>query len=150
MLFDPKALHGNPFQLNPVHFKRLATRNMVSAEWESVGPLFELDGTDLWFCYTPEDQWTDQEELVESIKSEWDEKVGDRRQEIVIIGIDMDKEKIKQALDSCLLTDEEFNLGEEKWKEFEDPYGPWTIDEMEEEEEEDEEEGQEEEAGEEK
>ncbi len=33
----------------------------------------------------------------------WDKKVGDRRQEIVFIGIDLDTEKLQKLLDACLV-----------------------------------------------
>merc|ERR1712037_860121 len=41
----------------------------------------------------------------------------DRRQEIVFIGHRMKKDNIQELMDQCLLTDEEFALGPEKWKE---------------------------------
>ena len=41
------------------------------------------------------------------IESGWDKKFGDRKNEIVFIGQDMDEELIKSDLDSCLSTEDE-------------------------------------------
>merc|ERR1719316_720834 len=40
----------------------------------------------------------------------------DRRQELVFIGINMDKDKILETLDEALLTDEEFVPGPVSWR----------------------------------
>ena len=37
----------------------------------------------------------------------WDDQHGDRQQEIVFIGTELDRERVTAAMDSCLLTDEE-------------------------------------------
>lgn len=39
----------------------------------------------------------------------------------------MDKEAILSLLESCLLSDEEMDLGPEGWEEFEDPFEHWEI-----------------------
>jgi hypothetical protein len=61
---------------------------------------------------------------------------GDRCQEIVWIGINMDQPALRGMLDACLLTDEEMEAGPEGWAEFEDPLPPWDLLEIEEGEEE--------------
>ena len=47
--------------------------------------------------------------------TEWEYK--DRRQEIVFIGHGMKVEAIRKLLDDCLLTDEEMEMGPDKWGE---------------------------------
>jgi hypothetical protein len=52
---------------------------------------------------------------------------GDRCQELVWIGINMDEAGIRAMLDSCLLTDGELALGAEAWAaHIEDPLPPWV------------------------
>ena len=48
------------------------------------------------------------EPTLSKIMKDFQEPYGDRRQEIVFIGIGMDREFIEKALDEALLTDEEF------------------------------------------
>ena len=70
--------------------------------------MFSLAGTQRtiypegdWWSAVKKEEWPEGTE--ELLKPIWDEKIGDRRQEFVIIGKDMDKEKITEALDKCLV-----------------------------------------------
>jgi hypothetical protein len=45
----------------------------------------------------------------------------------VIIGIDLNKEKITEELNSCLLTEKELKLKPAKWEDFEDPFEDWEC-----------------------
>ena len=44
------------------------------------------------------------------IEKDWDKKFGDRKNEIVFIGQDMDQDHIISDLNLCLLSDEELNI----------------------------------------
>ena len=50
----------------------------------------------------------------QQIESDWDIKFGDRKNEIVFIGQDMDEEILRSLLDACLATTEEINSS--KWE----------------------------------
>jgi G3E family GTPase len=51
----------------------------------------------------------------------------DARQEIVLIGMRMDQAELKACFDACLLNDDEMTLDEAAWKQFEDPFPPWGV-----------------------
>ncbi len=56
------------------------------------------------------------------VAGRWSGGPGDRRQQIVIIGRGIDEVALRQALDGCLLTDDELALGSESWRGFSDPF----------------------------
>ena len=49
----------------------------------------------------------------------------DARQEIVLIGIRMNREELTACFDACLLTDAEMATGETGWRELDDPFPVW-------------------------
>ena len=57
----------------------------------------------------------------------WHEEVGDCRQELVFIGIGMDEASIRNSLQACLLTDEEYAAGIEAWQNLQDPFPNWDL-----------------------
>ena len=108
--------------------RRIATRNEYTAEWCSAGNIYSIGPDSLWFAELPEEEWPDNDPQFEKdMKRDWE--YGDRRQEIVIIGVKMNESDVKKTLDSCLLTDEEFQQGPEAWKSFEDKWGDWDLEE---------------------
>jgi hypothetical protein len=60
-------------------------------------------GTTTLLNHVPTDRWSDDPYWEQSLKKNWNEIYGDRRQEIVFIGTDMDKADIRSRLDACLV-----------------------------------------------
>ena len=60
-----------------------------------------------WWCEVSKQMWGEtKEEKKDSedfIKRFWDEKVGDKRNQLVFISQDLDKEEIIKTLDKCLI-----------------------------------------------
>ncbi|KAG7878151.1 hypothetical protein KL937_004299 [Ogataea polymorpha] len=127
----------------------IASRYIVRGEWSHAGTMLTLKGGMPWFAVSRE-FWPEDPKAVEMILQDFQGAHGDRRQEIVMIGLSIDKEQITKALDSALLTDEEMerfdgivknangllDIEKKLNKAFEDPFEPWLMLENEEEEEE--------------
>lgn len=83
----------------------------------------------MWWAETPREEWpNDDAELIAELEELWDETWGDRRQELVIIGQDLDEATVTKALDTCLLTDKEMQGGPAAWSNLPDPFGSWDHD----------------------
>lgn len=103
----------------------LATRNDEVGYYSMAGKNCRLEFAGKWLAATPKDDWPDDPVEVERVLNRWDQDWGDRTQEIVLIGIDLDKEKVIASLQQCLLTDAEMKQGPKSWRKLDDPFEPW-------------------------
>lgn len=104
-------------------FVWLASHHDLCGIWNQAGRLMKLEPIGRWWAAVPQTKWPDQPALRKEIKKDWDMIHGDRRQELVFIGIGMDKDPMVQALNGALLTDEEMALGPGGWRGFPNPFG---------------------------
>ena len=95
-------------------FLWLATRPLLFGNWSQAGVMLTLTGGARWRCEVPENEWPDDPEVHAAIRRDFDPLTpwGDRRQELVFIGQDVDISKITKAMDSCLLRDDEWRQWE--------------------------------------
>ena len=121
--FDPQRFwHFVQFQFpsNVIRSKGmfwLASRPEQALNWGQAGGSLKADSAGVWWCSMPFDKRSQYLTFIENqehIESGWDTKFGDRKNEIVFIGQDMDEELIRTLLDSCIATDEEIDSG--KWE----------------------------------
>jgi G3E family GTPase len=103
----------------------IATRPKYCGVWSQAGSSLQIDRAGHWFAAVSKDRWPQDPETREWIESNWDPTVGDCRQEIVFIGVEMDRSAIEAQLDAALLTDEEIAAGVEAWMGLEDPIPSW-------------------------
>lgn len=111
-----------PGVLRSKGFFWLATRMAWIGEWHQAGGACRYGHAGTWWCTAPKQYWPDDPEARLRIHRNMQEPYGDRRQEVVLIGIGMDKTALSQMFDQALLTDEEFAGGPEAWKSFADPF----------------------------
>jgi len=122
--FDPERFWDyvqNKFPTNIIRSKGLfwiASRPQQALVWGQAGGSLRSDSAGVWWSSMPFNKRISYNVFVENqneIEAEWDSIFGDRKNEIVIIGQDLDEAKIKAQLDSCLSTPAE--LANEFWRE---------------------------------
>ena len=100
----------------------LASRPEIVGEWNQAGGIAHYNAAGTFWKAVPKDQWPEDEELRTSIQETWVEPFGDMRQELVFIGQNLNKDALLQALDTCLLSEEEMQKGETFWSSLQDPF----------------------------
>ncbi len=113
-------------------FLWIASRHDYAYSWSQAGVSVQLNPAGLWWSAAPQEEWPEDvpenAELLSDIRREFDGPYGDRRQEIVFIGIDMDRPVIESLLEGCALTDEEMAEGPASWATYSDPLPAIEID----------------------
>lgn len=103
----------------------LATRPQYAGQWSQAGGIARYGFGGMFWSAVPRSRWPDDPEYLESIQSSWVEPFGDMRQELVFIGQGLDEERVRAALDACLLSDDEMLAGREFWETLPDPFPAW-------------------------
>lgn len=91
---------------------------MISQAWE-------INEISFWWnrwASIPKHNRPKNQKTIDMIMMDWDPKFWDRKQELVFIWTNMEREKIEKLLEDCLLTDEEISLWEMHWRLVEDKF----------------------------
>ncbi|WP_027776889.1 GTP-binding protein [Paraburkholderia caledonica] len=113
----------------------LATRNDIAGSLSQAGGACRHGPAGMWWAAQDRSEWPEaDDELAAEIAADWygapdDLSIGDRRQELVMIGVGIDPALWSAKFDACLLTDAENALGPQGWQQFADPFPAWDFDE---------------------
>ena len=103
----------------------LASRPEFSGEWSQAGGIARYGFAGMFWKAVPKKDWPTDEDYLDSIKKQWVEPFGDMRQELVFIGQGLDQARMTQALDNCLLSEDEVLQGKAYWTTLKDPFPAW-------------------------
>ena len=103
----------------------LATRLKLAGFWSQAGAVSRYQCAGHFWAAVPRKHWPEDRAHIERV---WKGDNGDCRQEIVLIGQNMDREALTEMFDHCLLTEEELATNEKKWRKlFPDPFPKWRM-----------------------
>ena len=130
--FHPERLSAQleqdwPGDLRVKGFLWLANRMNEVCFWQHAGRMCHTGKTGRWWASVPREKWPTSERAQKRIADNWQEPYGDRRQELVFIGVGLDEDTARRALDVCLLTDDEMGGGEAAWASLPDPFAEWDA-----------------------
>jgi G3E family GTPase len=103
----------------------LSTRPDYVGEVSQAGAFVRNQGIGRWWAAIPKNQWPVGEEFEEVLRNYWTPDYGDRRQEIVFIGLkgEMDETEIRNRLDECLVKN--YLNAPELCQNLKDPFPEW-------------------------
>ncbi len=98
----------------------IATQPDWAFEFSLAGAMSSVKPLGLWWASVPEDRLPTHPEAQAEIARRWAEPWGDRRQEIVFIGTDLDREAICDMLNAALIDASRFEP--DAWADLPDPF----------------------------
>lgn len=105
----------------------IASRPEYCLNWSQAGAITRTEPAGFWWAVSPKNYWPEDKEQLQMIQDRWQEPFGDRQQEIVIIGMQMNRDAIIAGFDACLLNAQEIALGMDGWKLLDDPFPKWNA-----------------------
>lgn len=98
----------------------LASQNDVPFNWSLAGERIFMEPAGMWWITVQPHQIPP--EYKETIRAMMQEPYGDRRQELIFIGKDMDEALLRHSLDDALLGPSELAGGLKLWRKLPDPF----------------------------
>ena len=100
----------------------VAADHRTAYEWSQAGGVSNVGASGVWWAAIPESQWDKTGEDKPDKSQNWDERYGDRVQEIVFIGQNLDEKHIRNQLNDCLLNKQVAIAGSEVWETLPNPF----------------------------
>lgn len=105
----------------------VAARPDFIGVWSQAGLVVSLECGGRWYAASPKAEWPTDPDDLETLQRDWDQTYGDRGNELVFIGQNLDKEAVMQMIEKCLVTAEEDQGGVPVWKRLKDPLPAWRL-----------------------
>ena len=103
----------------------LASRPHFAGQWSQAGGMASYGFAGMFWKAIPKEDWPTDQESLAAIQEDWEEPFGDMRQELVFIGQRLDQQSMTNALNGCLLSEEDVLKGKDYWTTLSDPFPAW-------------------------
>ncbi|MEM9695399.1 MAG: GTP-binding protein, partial [Myxococcota bacterium] len=100
----------------------VAADHRVAYEWAKAGGMGTVNPMGMWWAAVPRERWPFPPEEGPDKKDDWHRRFGDRAQQLVFIGQNLDEEKMRAALDACLLDPKIAADDSKAWKKLRNPF----------------------------
>lgn len=132
--FHPRRFHdfldeGFPGLLRGKGQFWIASRPDFVAGYSLAGGACRIEPIGRWLAAVPKSEWPEDLDECQAALDDWDDRFGDRLQELVFIGSELDQDQLRARLGACVLTDHEVADGESAWAKLEDPFAIWADEE---------------------
>lgn len=105
----------------------LASRPEWVLSYSRAGNTATHDPVGRWWAAVPRERWPFRDDPQrQAIEALWTEPYGDRINEVVFIGQDLDRETLTAAWQDCHLHPDELSLGPAGWRRLPDPFPLWV------------------------
>jgi G3E family GTPase len=106
----------------------LASRPEWAISYSRCGNIANVEPVGRWWAAVPKERWpAEGSEERASIEQNWRQPYGDRINEVVFIGRDMDRDLIKKAFSECQLRSYEIRKGLDYWQKLPDQFPEWVA-----------------------
>lgn len=105
----------------------LATRPAWVGEFSFAGSIAAVKPLGIWWAAVPPERWPRDPEIMARVTTSFDPAYGDRRQEIVFIGMfkEMKRGRITSMLDRCLIPETSAPFKPQAYRDLPDPFPVW-------------------------
>ncbi|MEM6707667.1 MAG: zinc metallochaperone GTPase ZigA [Pseudomonadota bacterium] len=102
----------------------VAADHRVAYEWAQAGGVSNVNPDGMWWAAVPRKHWNHPDGERPDQKPNWHPRFGDRAQQIVFIGQNMDEAATRELLDECLLEPALAKANSKAWAKLQNPFPP--------------------------
>ncbi len=99
----------------------VAADHRIAYEWAQAGGVSNVNAAGMWWAAVPRDRWVSGGPRPDE-QPNWHPRFGDRAQQLVFIGQQMDEAAMRARLDACLLEKRLASADSKTWAKFQNPF----------------------------
>lgn len=100
----------------------VAADHRVAYEWAQAGGVSNVSPAGMWWAAVPPESWSHPEGQRPDQQPNWHPRFGDRAQQLVFIGQNMDEAAMRARLDACLLEEALVSADSQTWSGLRNPF----------------------------